>query len=37
MVDELIPITQKHDIEGLVLGVEGPTTRPAQADDEYST
>jgi len=24
VVDELVPITQKHDIEGLVLGVEGP-------------
>ncbi len=22
IVDELIPVTQKHDIEGLVMGVE---------------
>ena len=22
VVDELIPVTQKHDIEGLVMGVE---------------
>ena len=34
--DELIPITQKHDIEGLVLGVEGPSTRPAPTDNQYS-
>jgi hypothetical protein len=25
VVDELIPVTQKHDIEGLVMGVEPPT------------
>jgi hypothetical protein len=27
VVDKLIPVTQKHDIEGLVMGVEadGPT------------
>jgi hypothetical protein len=24
IVDELTPITQKHDIEGLVMGVEPP-------------
>jgi hypothetical protein len=23
VVDHLVPITQKHDIEGLVLGVDG--------------
>ncbi len=27
VVDELVPITQKHDIEGLVMGVE-PGTAP---------
>ena len=25
VVDELVPVTQKHDIEGLVLGVDEPT------------
>jgi hypothetical protein len=24
VVDELVPVTQKNDIEGLVLGVEDP-------------
>jgi hypothetical protein len=27
VVDELVPVTQKHDIEGLVLGVEEPGPR----------
>jgi hypothetical protein len=24
VVDKLIPVTQKHDIEGLVMGVDSP-------------
>jgi hypothetical protein len=26
VVDQLVPVTQKHDIEGLVLGVEPPAS-----------
>ena len=28
VVDELVPVTQKHDIEGLVLGVDYPSGAP---------
>jgi hypothetical protein len=33
VVDQLIPVTQKHDIEGLVMGVEDPSAAAAKMGD----
>ncbi|HYO93446.1 MAG TPA: phytanoyl-CoA dioxygenase family protein [Polyangiaceae bacterium] len=33
VVDALVPVTQKHDIEGLVMGVEDPSTAAAAMGD----
>jgi hypothetical protein len=35
VVDELVPVTQKHNIEGLVMGVEEPEARSQRDDTSY--
>lgn len=35
VVDQLVPVTQKHGIEGLVAGVEEPPSRAAHGGSQY--